>query len=220
MSFAPKLSALPAPQRALWPELKQVPRKFILYGGTALVIRFAHRNSMDFDFFTEPPVNPEELARSLPLLQGGTVRQSGLNTLTIETGLPHRVKLSFFGVGLGRVREPELTDDGVLWVASPLDIAACKMATIQSRAETRDYHDIQMLMKSGITIADALGAAQAIYGEQFNPIMSLKALGSFVDGDLKSLPRSLQQELRAASMAVREIPKYKRLPGGVNPNDE
>lgn len=34
--LAPKLSALPAAQQRLWPDLAALPSRFVLYGGTAL----------------------------------------------------------------------------------------------------------------------------------------------------------------------------------------
>jgi hypothetical protein len=220
MSFAAKVSALPAPQRALWPELKKVPRCFVLYGGTGLALRLGHRESVDFDFFANAPVYPDELLRSLPVLKDATVRQLAPNTLTVVVHRPEPVKLSFFGLTLDRVRDPEWTDDGAVRVASLLDIAACKMAVIQQRAESRDYLDIQALLHNGIALAEALGAAQAVYGAQFNPMISLKALTSFVDGDLESLSPALQRELREAAAAVREIPHFKPLPGGLVPDGE
>ncbi len=220
MSFAPKLSALPAALRQLWPELKQIPRQFVLYGGTALALRFGHRQSVDFDFFAKAPLDPDELLRSLPLLRGATLRQSSANTLTVEVAADQPVKLSFFGVDLRRVRDPEPTEDGVLLVATKLDVAGCKMAAIQTRAESKDYLDIHALLEHGVKIADALGAAQAIYGEQFNPMVSLKALASFVDGDLRTLPPDLQREVREAAFAVREITEFEPRPGGVAPGGE
>jgi hypothetical protein len=49
--FSPHLEILPAPQRALWNELSGVSQEFVLYGGTALALHLAHRNSVDFDLF-------------------------------------------------------------------------------------------------------------------------------------------------------------------------
>jgi hypothetical protein len=49
--FLPYLEILPAPQRALWNELSEVSREFVLDGGTALALHLAHRNSVDFDLF-------------------------------------------------------------------------------------------------------------------------------------------------------------------------
>jgi hypothetical protein len=200
MSFKPRLDVLPAPQRALWPELKQVPGHFVLYGGTALALRLGHRHSVDFDFFSSEPVNPERLLDTLPLLRGCQVRQAGENTLTaLLTREGGGVFVTFIG-GLPwhRVNDPETTDDGVARAASPLDLAATKMRVIWARNEAKDFFDIHALLKSGVSLADALGAAQAVYGGQFEPMVSVKSLTHFVGGDLAALPEEVKQTLRNA----------------------
>ncbi len=219
MSFAPKLTALPEAQRVLWPELKPLSSRFVLYGGTALALRLGHRQSEDFDFFADAPVNPDELLNSLPLLKGAVVRQKAANTLTVTVHRPQPVKISFFGLSLRRAKNPEATSDGVARVASLLDIAACKMAVIQTRSESKDYLDVAALLKNGVSLADALGAAQAVYGEQFNPLITLKALNYFGDGDLTLLPEAVKQTLRAAA-AIKEVPHFEPLPGGIVPAEK
>jgi nucleotidyltransferase AbiEii toxin of type IV toxin-antitoxin system len=217
MSFAPKLSVLPASQRELWPALKEVPRNFVLYGGTALALRLAHRQSEDFDFFANAPIDPDELLNTLSFLKGAVVRQKSKNTLTVMATRSASVKLSFFGLRLRRVEDPEWTDDGIASVASLLDVAGCKMAVIQSRSEAKDYLDIAALLKHGLTLPEMLGAAQAIYGEQFFPMISLKALAWFGDGDLSRLPDAVKDTLSRAAAGVREIPEFKAQPGGITP---
>jgi len=216
MSFAPKLAALPVAQRALWGDLRQVPRRFVLYGGTGLALRLGHRQSEDFDFFADAPVNPDELLNALPLFKGAVVRQKSPNTLSITVHRPDAVKLSFFGLTRRRVRDPDLTDDGVALVASLLDIAAFKMAVVTERAEAKDYLDVHALLKSGLNLSDALGAAEAVYGGQFNPMITLKALTYFRDGDLPSLPEDVKQALRVAAV-VKQISQFEPLPGGLVP---
>jgi predicted nucleotidyltransferase component of viral defense system len=220
MSFAPKLTTLPEAQRVLWPELKPLASRFVLYGGTALALRLGHRQSEDFDFFADAPKNPDELLNSLPLLKGATVRQKAANTLTVTVHRPQPVKISFFGLSLRRVKNPEATSDGVARVASLLDIAACKMAVVQTRSEAKDYLDVAVLLKNGVTLADALGAALAVYGEQFNPLITLKALNYFGDGDLAALPEAVKQSLRAAAAAIKEVPHFEPLPGGIVPAEK
>ena len=217
MSFAPKLTALPEAQRAVWPELQPLVWRFVLYGGTALALRLGHRTSEDFDFFANAPVNPDELLNTLALLKDATVRQKAANTLTVTLHRPLPMKFSFFGLTLRRVQNPERTSDGVVRVASLLDIAACKMAVVQSRSESKDYLDVAALLKSGLTLADALGATQAVYGEQFNPLITLKALNYFGDGDLATLPEPVKQTLRVAVAAMKEISHFEPLPGGIAP---
>ena len=216
MSFAPQLSALPDAQRALWPQLKALSQRFVLYGGTALALRYGHRISEDFDFFCDAPMSADGLLDTLPFLKGAVVRQKALNTLTVSVRMPKPVKVSFFGLSLRRVKNPERTDDGVMRVASALDIAGCKMAAVQSRSESKDYVDVAELLKNGIALADALGAAQAIYGEQFHPMITLKALTYFEDGDLPLLPESIKQSLCAATV-IEDISHFEALPGGLVP---
>lgn len=55
------------------------------------------------------------------------------------------------------------------------------------RAESKDYIDIAALLKSGITIAEGLACARAIYGKNFDPRTSLRALCSYRDGNLPQL---------------------------------
>jgi hypothetical protein len=221
MSFVPRLDVLPAAQRELWPELKQVPRHFVLYGGTALALRLGHRQSVDFDFFSSESVDTGRLLDTLPLLRGCQVRQAAENTLTVSVNrAAGDVLVSFIG-GLPwqRVKDPEQTDDGVLQAASLLDIAATKLRVIWARNQAKDFVDIDALLQHGVSLEDALGAASAVYGEQFEPLISVKSLTHFAGGDLPSLPEATKQTLRVAAAKFRGkttffVPKAGGLAGG------
>jgi hypothetical protein len=209
----PRLDILPEPQRRLWPELRTVASHFVLYGGTAVSLRLAHRSSADFDLFSSLPFVPADLLANLTWLQGCERLQSKPNTLTvIARPTTDAVRISFFGgLKLGRVCESDLTGDGVLRIASPLDLAATKVAVIQQRAEKKDYQDIAALLQAGIALPDALGAACALYGDTFNPMISLKALSYFKDGDLPELPIECQSLLSKAAGAVTTLPRIRRV---------
>lgn len=197
MTFLPKLDTLPAPQRELWSELKATPKHFVLYGGTALALRLGHRESEDFDFFTNEKFEPGELVESVPYLRDGRIRAQSENTVTVILDRKGSVPVSFFGgLGLSRVSDPEAANDSGVLVASLLDIAGCKMAVVQRRAESKDYRDITAILESGISLAEAISAAKAIYGVQFEPEVTLRALSYFADGDLPKLPFSMQNALR------------------------
>jgi len=57
-TFIPKLDVLPPEQKRIWPQLSNAPRLGLtLYGGTAIALRLGHRESMDFDFFTNDPID-------------------------------------------------------------------------------------------------------------------------------------------------------------------
>jgi hypothetical protein len=209
---------LPAAQRALWPKLKEVPGHFVLYGGTALALRLGHRTSVDFDLFSSEPIAPVQLRGALGFLANAESLQIAPNTLTVSVPCPEPVKISFFGgLKLGRVSDPERSEDGVMQIASLLDVAACKMAVVQERPEAKDYLDVHAILQSGVTLPEMLGAAQAIYGEQFNSMITLKALSYFEDGNLAALPEEVKRALRAAVVTVKEIPSFARLAGGLTP---
>jgi nucleotidyltransferase AbiEii toxin of type IV toxin-antitoxin system len=216
--FAPRLDILPAPQRRLWPELCQIPKDFVLYGGTAIALRLAHRSSVDFDFFTSRPFQPASLLANLPLLSGAKVLQNVSQTLTVLLERDGGIKLSFGGLPLGRAGEPEESEDEVIAIASLLDLAGTKAAVITQRAEAKDYVDILALMRAGIDLPQAMAAARAIYGNQYNPLITLKSLTYFGDGDLHKLTEDQRSTLtKAATHADIELPKLARTSDSLSP---
>jgi hypothetical protein len=90
MILKPILSILSPPQLQLWAEIDTTPEEFTLYGGTALALRFGHRASVDFDFFSNRPLDPDELSSVIPYLKGAERVQVAPNTLTcrVERGGP------------------------------------------------------------------------------------------------------------------------------------
>jgi hypothetical protein len=204
LEFAPRLDILPAPQRRLWDELVAVPREFVLYGGTALALQLGHRQSLDFDFFGDRPLDPMSLVPAVAFLADAVVTQREPNTFSCTVERGGTVNLSFFGVPrMRRLAPPLIARDNHLQVASLLDLAGTKVSVVQMRAEAKDYIDIDALLADGrIDLPTALAAARAIYGEQFNPQSTLKALSYFEDGNLRRLPRPVRNRLAKAARAV------------------
>ena len=207
--FTPRLEILPPAQRRLWDELRHTPQEFVLYGGTALALRLGHRHSEDFDFFSNNSFAADVLRKHVQYLQDAEMSQFEANTLTAIVERDGPVKVSFFGgLKLNRVQDPDVMPDNGIRVASLLDVAATKLATIQQRAQARDYEDLTAIVSSGISLAKALGAASAVYGNEFNGALSLKALTYFADGDLPNLSPTTQTKLRAlaSQVSLKEIP--------------
>lgn len=202
--FRPHLDVLPPPQRRLWDELAAVPPEFVLYGGTAIALYLGHRQSVDFDFFGNRPLDPNHLVPVLPFLAGATVTQREPNTFSCLVDRGGVVKLSFFGVpGIPRLLPPRIAPDNGLQVASLLDLAGMKASVVQMRAEAKDYLDIDAILADGrIDLPTALASARAIYGPAFNPLATLKALTYFEDGTVPRLPRTVKDRLARAAGAV------------------
>lgn len=204
MDFAPRLDILPPPQRRLWDELANVPEEFVLYGGTALALHLGHRESVDFDFFSNEPLDPAKLVPAVPFLSDAIVTQREPNTFSCTVDRGGVVKLSFFGLpGIPRLAPPMIAPDIGLQVASLLDLGGTKASVVQVRAEAKDYIDIDALLTDGrIDLATALAAGQAIYGTQFNPQNTLKALSYFDDGNLRRLTQPVKDRLAKAARDV------------------
>lgn len=209
MNRFPRLDILPAAQRTLWPQLADVARhSFVLYGGTAVALYLGHRESVDFDFFTNLTFQPDDLVGTYPFLREVEVLQSQQNTLTVitagrETG---RVKISFFGgLKFGRLAQQRRTPDGVMNVASLDDLLAHKLKTVLQRVETKDYVDVDALLLSGLSLSAGLAGAQLLF-PAFAPQECLKALTYFEDDALSDLPPDLEERLLSAVKNVRSVP--------------
>lgn len=211
-TFKPRMEILPPAQQRLWRELgATVAMDFVLYGGTAIALRLGHRASVDFDFFSERPLDRQAIHAAFPFMAQSTVLQDERNTLSIlapsgDPNHPH-VKLSFFGtIAFGRVGVPDKTEDGVLQVASLDDLMATKVKVVLQRAEAKDYRDVAAMLRAGGSLPKGLAAARVLFAPTFQPSESLKALVYFEDGDLSTLTHDEKKILAQAVSAVRELP--------------
>ena len=78
---------------------------------------------------------------------------------------------------------PDQTADGVLAVASLLDLFGTKLKVLLQRVAARDYLDLAAILRAGIPLQDGLGAAVALYGNEFPPTDAVKAL-AYYEGDV------------------------------------
>ncbi len=210
----PRLDILPTAQKEIWTDLSAAPRlSLVLYGGTAVALHLGHRQSVDFDFFRADPLDKAKLREAFPFLDRSMVLQDAPDTFVVLA--PSRsgnVKISFFGrIGIGRVREPLLTRDRILLIASLDDLMATKLKVILDRAEARDYRDIAEMIAAGVSLSTGLGAFKKMFNG--DPSQVLRAIGYFKDGDLHSLAKADQDLLRNARDQVIEVPDVQITPG-------
>ena len=206
-AFEPHWEALPPEQREIWPQLRaSLKMGLVLYGGTAVALRLGHRASVDFDFFTEKPLDREGIESSFPFLGHSRVLQEREDTLTVLAPVGKAsVKVSFFGgIDIGRAGVPDRTPDGIAEVASLLDLLATKLKVMLQRIESKDYRDVAAILRTDVSLDEGLAAASALYGFNFQPTEVVKALTWFEGGDLATLPQADKELLtRAAANAGR-----------------
>jgi len=196
--FSHHYEILPEAQKTVWPQLARLKERFVLYGGTALALRLGHRQSVDFDFFSEKPLEHRWIADILPEAVDSSILQSGQNTYTVLLNLNDEyVKLSFFGgIDFGRIGEPEFTEDETLLVASLKDLLATKVKVLMQRIEKRDYIDIAAMVSHGVSLAEGLAGASSLFGKEFSPSDCLRALQYFDEPSLGDMEDSIKQALK------------------------
>ncbi len=211
--FVPHMELFSPSQQAVWFSLAPLRKAgFVLYGGTAVALRLGHRQSIDFDFFSDQPLDKSGLYKSLPILATATVIQDAPSALGVlvpvdVSAATEYVKLAFFGdIANGRISEPEVTADGVIYVAALADMMAHKLKVILQRIEAKDYRDIAAMLKYGMRLDEGMAGACALFGKTFQPSESLKALVYFEGGDLDALSDDERTVLVSAVKAVKKIP--------------
>ena len=165
-------------RKEILPFLKNLKDEFYLAGGTALALQIGHRDSIDFDFFSNNSINTVQLFSKLKNIFNKfqiLKIQEEKNTLTIL--INNIIKISFFSYGYkllkNKIIEPNLC------IASMEDIACMKLSAIISRATNKDYIDLYYILKQ----LD-LQAVLKMCEEKFNDIdtnLILKSLVYFDD---------------------------------------
>jgi predicted nucleotidyltransferase component of viral defense system len=207
--FTPRLDVLPPAQRKLWPSLVQIPNHYVLYGGTAIALRLGHRESNDFDFFSEVALDDarkQKLLSDIQWLGGASILQNEKNTLTVSILQDENpIKLSFFGeIKNGCVSAPDRTDDHVLCVASLEDLFAHKLKVIHDRAEGKDYQDIAAMLANGQRLESGLAAREALFGSSVPTMTTLKALAYF--DDISEASRLTDAMKTSITSAINRLP--------------
>lgn len=197
---------LPPEQRALLPLLGPTRRLgYTLYGGTAIALQLGHRESVDFDFFTDRPLSEEQIQRAMPGLRSAQTTQREPETWTMivrPEGAEREVKVSFFGgLTFGRVGQPALTEGKELAMASLDDLMGHKLKVLLQRVEAKDYLDIAAMLAAGQTLEQGLGAASAMF-DTFPPSEALRTLTYFEGGDLKRVEQRDRDLLTRAASQV------------------
>ncbi len=132
-------------RKAILPLLKNFKKDFYLAGGTALALQIGHRDSVDFDFFSQKDINTIKLFQQIKKVfsEHKILKvQEEINTLTVL--IDDKVKLSFFTYKYKLIKK--IVVEKYLRLASLEDIACMKLNAIISRATLKDYIDLYFIL--------------------------------------------------------------------------
>ncbi len=158
-----------------------------LAGGSALALQYGHRRSEDFDFFSPDPFSPDKLSQVLSRL--GTFKTTFCKGITL-LGVFNGVKFSYFQYNYPLI-DPTV-EHLLVKIAQPKDIAAMKLAAVMDRGKKRDFVDLFVLTKHGISVDMML----ELYDQKFqaldnNLFSLLRALNYFDEAETTDMPQML-----------------------------
>lgn len=157
-------------------------KDFYLAGGTALALQLGHRQSIDFDFFSQTKFSQTKILDSLYEITKKTAeikeQDDGTLILFIEN-----IKLSFFFY-----KHPLLNDTikilNNIYLAGLKDIFAMKLIAISQRGTKKDFIDLYFLLQNGFKIQDTVTVLNEKYSHvKFNKLHILKSLLFFDDAE-------------------------------------
>lgn len=146
-----------------------------LAGGTALALQIGHRVSYDFDIFCS-----QEISHNFPvrIKKEFFIRETLVNSRDEFTFLTdNEIKISFIYYPYDLTQYVMKNDSWPLNILSPLDVAVTKAYALNRRNSWRDYLDLYILSKDGLTnMAEIVKISQEVYGEIFNEKLFLAQL--------------------------------------------
>lgn len=151
---------------------------FYLAGGTALALQLGHRDSIDFDFFTDKSFSTSELYETIEkaFKNHGILKiQDKKDTLTVS--IDDSIKISIFTYPYKLIKP--LIETEYFQISSIEDIGCMKLSAITSRMVEKDYVDLYFILQKA-SLSDLLDLAK----EKFPSIdtnLVLKSLVYFDD---------------------------------------
>lgn len=173
MTILPKIDILPEAQRELWTYLNETPSDFVLYGGTAVALRYGHRESVDFDFFSS--VKDKAVWETTDVLSFVKKFAEDKEQISVESGSQAVYSLRMSNGAVvsltfmrdedficGAVDCPQESVGNGVKIASALDLLAAKINAMLNRSKVKDFVDISVLIQNGLSLEYGFASAMAI----------------------------------------------------------
>jgi len=184
------IQILPENQRKIFDHLikNEWLKDFYLAGGTALALYIGHRQSVDFDFFTEKDFDTKKIILLLKELGEFELSHEEKNTLV---GYINEVSISFFTYKYDLIDKP--TRYNSLIIAGKSDIALMKLEAISGRGNKKDFIDLYFLLRE-YSFDELFKNYKVKYGRSLsNQYHLLKSLVYFADAEDQAMPRMIEK---------------------------
>lgn len=165
-------------QLQLLPLIQNFKDKYYLAGGTAIALYLGHRESIDYDLFTNEPINHDEIKRIIRnkhQIQSVLVENSNELTLVVDL-----VKITFLNYPFN-IKHSNIFDNHIT-IPSLDTLMAMKSYALGRRAKWKDYVDVYFYLQNN-NLEKLVETTKQIFDKEFNEKLFREQLAYFDDID-------------------------------------
>lgn len=168
-------------QIALLSFLQTFKSKFYLVGGTAIALQIGHRESIDFDLYTEKQFSTSLIHKKITT----NFKQFKLLHRAEDQAhyLINGVKMTFFHYPYPI--HPTVKFDKIILLPDLLTLAAMKAFAMGRRAKWKDYVDLYFLLKNYFMLTEISEKAKELFDGEFSSKLFRQQISYFNDIDYR-----------------------------------
>lgn len=159
---------------------------FYLAGGTGLALHLGHRRSVDLDFFTSEPFDPDTILNKVQRRTALVVIGKGSETLHAHIA---GVKVSFLGSPYPLLFPAKLL--GGVTISDARDIGCMKISAIAGRGTKRDFVDLYAVSQDCGLRQLLEWSKQKFHRASYSVVHILKSLTYFEEAEQDPMPDML-----------------------------
>jgi hypothetical protein len=166
-------------QLALLPLVKEFSKDSFLVGGTAIALHLGHRQSIDFDLFTQSELSINKIRTKI--FRHGKINHTHVNEEGEYTVSVQGVKFTFLTYPYPI--EASVRFEKTARLPDLLTLSAMKAYAISRRAKWKDYVDLYFIIKDHYSVERISKKAKEIFAGEFNEKIFRESLAYFKDID-------------------------------------
>lgn len=165
-------------QASILPLLHKFNNEFGLVGGTAIALQLGHRQSIDFDLFTNKEFDNLRL-RSV-ILESNHIDKTIIDSNDELTVIVDGVKLTFYKYPYQLMFTEKF--ENLIFMPDLLTLSAMKAFALGRRAKWKDYVDMYFLIQK-LGFASVVKKSEDMFRQEFNQKLFRSQLSYFEDID-------------------------------------
>jgi hypothetical protein len=174
------LEILNRKQIKMLPFLNRFKKDFYLAGGTAIALHLGHRQSIDFDLFSDNIINKNQILQKFK--NNASKIQHILQDSPEEiTFISQNIKFTFLHYPFP-VKAPIMIEKSI-YSPDLLTLAALKAYALSRRNKWKDYIDLYLIIKHHHSLKEIIKTAKKIFKTEFNEKIFRESLSYFKDID-------------------------------------